>query len=440
MTVQRTLPTWAKRLVELRCSRGWVVADTARELKQRRGSLPSIQNLTHMIRSDWESGKHRPGPQYRALLCAVYGVHESEVFDGDTSPPQSPSGDEDEMERRKLLQALAALGVSASPITDPLQSIQDSVNRSLGRDETSHLEEWEEALTEYGYTYLVLPPRRLFADLAADLVAVRSITSRSRHRGGLYPDWCRVTGGLAALMAKTLCNLGQPREARTWWVTAQHAADTSHDTDLSLWVSGERMIHGLYERRPTAILLRQANAAAERAPASPCRGLAHIRTVRAQLLALAGQLDEAVQEIHRSHEVFEQLPGAVTDEAGSIAHWGEDRLRYTEAWVYAHLGERGQLDQAVARAHEVLPPAEHRSRTQINLLQAFGHVRAGDVAEGIRHAQATYADYPVEQRTVMVTCLADQVWEVVPSQRRDDPGVTAYRELLTAAPHRKAIT
>jgi hypothetical protein len=101
---------WAQRLVELRRTRGWIVADTARELKQRRRSLPSVASLSHMIR-DWESGKHRPGPQYQVLLSAVYAVGEAELFGGDPPSQQAPTGDDDEMERRRLLQALAVLGV-----------------------------------------------------------------------------------------------------------------------------------------------------------------------------------------------------------------------------------------------------------------------------------------------------------------------------------------
>jgi hypothetical protein len=41
----------------------------------------------------------------------------------------------------------------------------------------------------------------------------------------------------------------------------------------------------------------------------------------------------------------------------------------------------------------------------------------------------------------MVTALADQVWEAVPTGQRAAPGVADYRQLLVAAPaQRKAIT
>src|SRR5256885_939909 len=80
------LPVWAEQLVALRVARGWIEADLARELKGRRGDdLPSIKSLAHMIRSDWESGKHKPGPRYRLLLSDVYGTDEDLIF-GDRPP------------------------------------------------------------------------------------------------------------------------------------------------------------------------------------------------------------------------------------------------------------------------------------------------------------------------------------------------------------------
>lgn len=438
MTATSGLPTWARRLEELRRSQVWIASDTARALKERGGSsLPSVKHLTHMVRADWESGKHRPGPRYRALLSAVYGVDESDIFESTVS-----GEDADELERRQLLQALALLGVTASPAAGALQNIHDSVDRAVGRGESHHIEDWEETLHEYGYSFISRPPHLLIGELAADLVAVHQVMTRTRSQDRLYPSWCRVTSGLSALMAKTLSNLGQPRESRTWWNTAQHAADESGDADLRMWVSGERVVYGLYERRPTPLLLRQADAAVQSASDTARRGLVHVRTVRAQLLAMSGTRIEALHEIERSREVFQGLPSAVTCDIGSVVTgWAEHRLHYTEAWVNAHLGECEPLDRAVARVHQLLPSAHHRMGVQIDLLQAFGRIRAGDVTEGVRLARDTYSAYPPEQRTVMVTALADQIWEAVPTARRADPGIADFSELLvTGSAQRRAIT
>jgi transcriptional regulator with XRE-family HTH domain len=90
MTGGTTVPAWARRLADLRRSRRWSVADVAAELKKLREGLPSVESLTHMIRSDWEAGRHRPGPRYRPLLAALYGLDEDELFGEPTTPGVSP--------------------------------------------------------------------------------------------------------------------------------------------------------------------------------------------------------------------------------------------------------------------------------------------------------------------------------------------------------------
>jgi hypothetical protein len=99
---------------------------------------------------------------------------------------------------------------------------------------SAQLDDWEETLAEYGYTYVSVPPQRLLGELAADLVSVQSMAPRIGEGHPECTRWCRVTGGLSALLAKTLSILGQAREARPWWSTTQHAADTARDAELSL--------------------------------------------------------------------------------------------------------------------------------------------------------------------------------------------------------------
>ncbi|MFB4314366.1 hypothetical protein [Actinomadura sp. 21ATH] len=366
------------------------------------------------------------------LIALAQAAQDSADQAGSVEGEEHPTReDDDEMHRRRLLQALATLGAASSPAADALQQIRGGVDRAIGRDEGSHLEEWEETVAEYGYSYLLLPPHRLLRDLAADLVIVQQ--AASRHAGGrLYPAWCRVTSGLSMLMAKSLCNAGQSRLAREWWSTAQHAALTSGDIDLSLWVTGERLVHGLYEQRPTAILLRRADEALAHSTGAPGRGMAQVRTVRAQLFALQGDVTAAAAELRASETVLQRLPGSVTRDVRSVAGWAEDRIRYTEAWVHAHTGDRDRLDAAVERARQVLPADDPRVRAQLSLLRAAGHVRAGDATEGVRHAHTVYEAQPADHRTAMVTSLARQVMDAVPEAGRSEPVVAAYGELLAA--------
>ena len=339
------------------------------------------------------------------------------------------------MQRRRFVQSLFTLG-AATPVIAAIENIRDGVDDTIGVDEGLHVDDWEEKVAEYGHTYRFLPPHRLMPELAADLVAVQQIIA---HRAGdrLMPSWYRVTGVLAALMAKTLANLEQPRPARHWWTTARHATMKSGDTDLGLWINAERLTYGLYERRPAFMLLQQADDAIAQAPGSPSKGLIHTRAIRAQLLAVEGRTEDAAKEFRSCEEMFQHLPASVTGEARSIYGWPEGRLRYVEAWVAAFNGDSNRLDTAVTQA---LPTMESRVRTQLELLRASGHVRAGDATEGVRHAHTVYEAQPVEQRTAFVTSLAKQVIESVPEPRRAEPTVAAYRELMRSGSARLAIT
>jgi hypothetical protein len=117
--------------------------------------------------------------------------------------------------------------------------------------------------------------------------------------------------------------------------------------------------------------------------------------------------------------------------------WGEDRLRYTETWVYARMGDTRETDLAARRALELYPSTDNRTPVQIDLMQAFSRVRCGDLSEGIRHARSVYEALGADERTTMVDFLAKQVAAIVPNEARDRPEVAAYRELLS--PPQKAI-
>ncbi|MFD0884713.1 hypothetical protein ACFQ08_09140 [Streptosporangium algeriense] len=405
----------------------------ARRLLTEAGQDASmVASLARSIR-DWEKGKHYPR-DWAAVYAQVFNLHEDVLFS-----KKRASHEDDEMERRRLLQALAALGVASPPVFDSLQTIRDSVGLSLGRDERLDVEMWEEAVSEHGYGYLLTPPQQMLGEVAADLVAVKQAMSRVGDGSRMFRSWCRVTGGLSLLMAKTLCNLEQSRQARQWWATASDAAELSGDPDLGLWIKAEQLIHGLYDQRPTPVLLRHADAALSRYGGSAYRGVAGISATRAQVLATVGMVAEATAELHRCGEVFERLPGSVTDNVQSIEGWGAERLGYTTAWVYAHLGDRDRLDHAVSQTQQILEHPDTRFRVQLALLQAMGHVRSGDVVEGVRYAQAVYQNHPAEQRTTMVTRLANEVFEAVPVAEQAIHAVADYRELVGAS-GRKAIT
>jgi hypothetical protein len=152
----------------------------------------------------------------------------------------------------------------------------------------------------------------------------------------------------------------------------------------------------------------------------------------AQVAVLAGDRRLAEEGLRRSGEVLERLPASVTEDANSVMGWGEAQLRYTEAWVYSHLGDAAKADSAADRALQLYPRSDSRSPVQIKLMQAFARTRSGDVSEGIRSAGDVYQSLHSEHRTVMVGALAQRVLTSVPDAERKRADVEEYRELVTA--------
>jgi hypothetical protein len=344
--------------------------------------------------------------------------------------------DQEEMERRRLLQGLAALGVQVSPFSQSLEKVRMALSETVGYDSGSNLEDWEAAVVEYGYSYIATPPVSLVPNLAADLVAVHSIIRRIPKDGSTYRSWCRVGGALSALMAKSLSNLGQPRDSSKWWSTAQNFTDASGDLDLGFWVRGERIIHGLYENRPIPVLSRQVETTAQFAndhPCAPCIGLAELSAGRAQVAVLSGDYPSAEAELRRMEGILGQLPSVVTRDTSTVMSWGEQRYRYTQAWVYSCMGDEARTDHAAERALSLYPASNSRTPAQVKLMQAFARVRRGDITEGIRQAQAVYEPLSSGQSIAMVDALADRVLTSVPVEAQKRSDVAAYRELVASS-------
>ncbi|MCD0450385.1 helix-turn-helix domain-containing protein [Actinocorallia sp. API 0066] len=425
------------RIKTERKKRGWDVARMASELRKASDEpkkLPAALSVQRNIER-WESGRvKRISERYRLLYAAVFDIPETELF---PSPPprqtrRTPASiaDDEDMERRKLLGSLVALGAVSNPAFDALSDIQGSIERALGADTAAHLDDWEEALAEYEYTYLITPRAQIIPELATDLITVRSLMGRERPDTPLYRSWCRVVAGLSLLLAKALSSQQRPREARTWWTTAQQAAGTSGDVNLSLWISGESLIHGLYERRPAPILLRRANDAVGRAGDVPHPGLATVLAARAQVLAIDGRADEADGTLRDVASLVSRLPASITSDRRSLAGFGEGNVRYTEAFVHAHLGDSGRVSTAVDRALDLMPSDHLGYRTRLELLRGFGMVRAHDTTEGVRHAQRAIEANPSARTALMAATIAEDVLDAVPSGDRHSPLVGGYRELL----------
>ncbi|GAA3215621.1 hypothetical protein [Actinocorallia longicatena] len=411
-------PAWAVRLQAEREARGWNKAEMARRLQRAAGHPPGPTDSLVRQMLDWESGKHFPR-DWTAWYAAALAIDEDDLF------RNALALDVDET-RRRLLACVGVLGVEHSLHSEALTSIRHALTLSLGRDHT--VEDWEEIAFEHGHAFLTRSPAELLPELAADLVGLQEalLTARTEavKRGLATP-----AGKLSALMAMTVSGLGDNRQARDWWATARHAADTSADLDLRVWVRGYEAVNALYAQRPLAVVLRRAEEAIAIGGASS-PAVMEALAARAQALAVQGRPRDAQDALDHLKTRYEQLPGGTAEDRLATNVWPETALAHTTAYVLTRTGSTG-AGRAQDAALELYPRTMRRQRVQIDLLRATSLVADGHVTEGVQHAEQAVTRLPLEQRTHAVMRGAHTVLETIPDAASTSGVALEYRELLT---------
>lgn len=341
-----------------------------------------------------------------------------------------PGEEEDDVERRALMQLVAALGAGAVVPTHALETLRHGLDVALPDRARTDLGEWERTADEYAHTIRTAPPARLIADLAADTVEVRGLLQRAHTpplRTGLY----RVSAQMSALMAMALHHMGEPRVAWRWWRTARRAADATGDADLRVWVRGKEAGQSLYGGRPGTVVIALADEARALAGDTPRPGLAPALAARTVALARTGRAADTRAALAELGEVFQALPSAVTDDHVSVFGWSEQSLRNTESHAYTLIADTIRAGAAAEAALACYPPAVRRGPAQVRLHQAACLIHDGDVTGGIRYASEVVTGLPSGQRTTTVHDVAAEVLTAVPARARGSAAVADYRALLT---------
>ncbi len=333
----------------------------------------------------------------------------------------------DQMERRTMIMALAALGVGQTLDSGTVWELLGETTEA--QSNVNHVEDWQEAAWEYGHAFLSVPRRELVTDLGADLVAVRMVLSRLSdpvQKRGLNEAAARLAG----LMAMACTDLGYAREARHLWRMGRRLADASAAPEVQLWVRGHEAVLGIYQGRPLPVVLDLADRGLTIASPTPTAGTASLLAAKAQALALLGRRSDASAALRTLTATFERLPNKATEP--TMYRWLEHRLRHTESFVYTAVGHTERAHLAQDRALQLYPQGLSASRCQIEMHRAECLVRAGHVADGVRHAASTLDGLPAGERGQFVTTVATRVWEAVPHTERARADAVALRDLLGA--------
>ena len=332
--------------------------------------------------------------------------------------------------RRRLMLSLGVLGAGAATVSAAvLAPIRQAFSSSLPEPAYDHrVEDWEEIASEYAHAFMITPPSRLLPDLAADVITLQHLIGTTRDND-VKRALCRPGGLLALLMAKTISNLGDQREARHWWHTARDTADASGDNGLRVQVRGEEAVTGLYEHRPQVLLQQRIDEALSISKGGDYAGVTTALAARAQMLAIMSRVTEAEDALHDVESAYERLPDAATSDTSTFG-WSQVRLHHTASFVHTRLGNLPGASQAQDQALALYPASLPRHRALIQLHRADCVIRTGNVTDGIGHATAVIEGLPETDRTMMVLDVATSVLDGVPAGERNRTVVREYEALL----------
>jgi transcriptional regulator with XRE-family HTH domain len=390
--------------------------------------------------SKWERGERRApadaiaridqilgaGHQLAALDATVRKIEAECTFDGENS---ISSDQDDDMERRAVIQLLTSIGATAALPLGAAETLRTMIEASVRDDADVAPEDWEATAWDYGFRCVNNSPEQLIPDLAVDLAAVKRLLDRT-SAPSIRSDLLVASARMSAFMADSWHGLGEFGTAWRWWRTARQAADASGDRDLRTWVRARESLNTFHSDRPLSRTLAIADEARDIAGESPGRGLLETHKNRAYALAERGDGSGARRALGEMRETFAKLPASVTPDGESM--WGcPERLVYlAESSVYTTLG----APEATAAQDRALSGYANwrRDRTKLKLFQATTLIHSGDVSGGLDHALTSLTAIPETYRTTAVKRVGSKVLAALPDQRAH--ALPAARELqeLTA--------
>ncbi len=327
------------------------------------------------------------------------------------------------------------LFVAGASMAVPLAGMEQTRHTLLGSlaadPADAHADEWRQIAWEYGLSYMSTPSAELLGSLQVDLAALGEALQR-QHADPAKRELHKVAALLAAVAARAVANLGDLRSSRRWWRTAKQAADTSGDIQTRLWIRGGEVTEALHEPRSVPAIFdliaeSEAISAGANAPAAALPGLL---AGKAQTLAIAGQATQAETALYEAQDNFNRLPAHIVGDTESLFGWSERALRFTEGYVYSHMGDLTRAEQAQTAALALYPSTFPRGPVVIELQRAFCLVRAGDITSGVEHAHAVLTGLPREQYIRPIVDSGRKVLDAVPATERNRDGVQKFRAYL----------
>jgi hypothetical protein len=415
-----------------RLAKRYTIADFARHVRETapehmKGDLPALDDLERTLLGH-EAGEHHPGPRYRMLWSVALDIPEDQLFPAPVSRvetvtlthPESPTDQDDDVERRRLLQLAAlsvgALGVAGEPVRQLLGHSLDSEPRDVA--------DWHLTCSDHLHALRTRPPAQVRDGLIVDLLAVeRQMRTATKSE---LAELRRVVAMMSMIQGNALTRLGDHGAAVHWWRTARSAADASGDLDLRLAVRCEEAGVGLYGQRDPQTVLALLARARTLVSADRLFWLGDLKGTEAKALALVGRSQEAVDALN----TFVHLAGTENPRDPIPALWKPDQVHFAESWVYAHAGDEARADEARDRVLHY--NGDYQYLANVRLHEARAAVANGGYETGAQQAVEVLSTLPPRQHSHMIIETARNVLRAVPPDHRRQSAVRDLAHLTTS--------
>ncbi|MFC6082454.1 helix-turn-helix domain-containing protein [Sphaerisporangium aureirubrum] len=387
-------------------SRVQAIDDALRADGQLRKLWPVVQRLGHRTLDELATATNRTIASYR------------ENGNGGALPQG------DDMERRELFQ-LAGLGLLAqTPLFGSGEPVRQAIERVLNTADGFTVDDWHLTCADYLHAVLTRPPATVRDDLVLDLAALQQVLAREAPERA--SELQRAAAWLSALHANVLTRLGEYGAARRWWTTARHAADSSGDTDMKVWVRGTEAVFGLYAPRSPEAILTLARHAQSLAGGRLTAGVMKALGAEAQALAVLGRHQEARDRLRH----LEELSGREVE--GEKYGWKGAGVWFTASWVHSY----GGRTEAGREARDQLLAASpcYQNATNVRLHEAISVGTQGGHNEAVQLATQVVDTLDPAYRSHMIMHTARAVLDTVPTEKRATlPALADYRAAIDAS-------